>query len=164
MHTDLMADLDPTTLHGPTLSLSEATSRCSVSRATIQRRLKAGDLVGAYRTNSGGWSIPISSLIGAGLIPRTTPPDDTSESEETTEPVLDQSLEIAVLKVELHAARQLAEERAERISDLKAALDAMGRALNSGPTQQVTDTPEPALVLGSEITKPRWLRRFRATR
>jgi hypothetical protein len=69
MHTDPMADPDPPTVHGPTLSLSEATNRCSVSRATIQRRLKAGDIVGAYRTDSGGWSIPISGLIGAGLIP-----------------------------------------------------------------------------------------------
>lgn len=131
-NTGAMADPDSTLMHGPTVSLAEATDRCSVSRATIQRKLKAGEIVGATRTTSGGWSIPITGLIAAGLMLRTTPPDQPGASE------------VAVLRVELAAARQLADERAERINDLKTALDAMGKALTAGVANTAPDTTSTA--------------------
>lgn len=149
-HTDAMTDPDPVPSGGPTLSLAEAVDRCSVSRATLQRRLRAGEIEGATRNRSGGWEIPISGLIAAGLIPRTTPADpvtpSTSEVPTTEVALLQAAAEIAVLRAERDAARELAEERAQRIEDLRAALDAERRALNPGTSPDPTPTttePEP---------------------
>lgn len=155
-NTGAMADPDSTLMHGPTVSLAEATDRCSVSRATIQRKLKAGEIVGATRTTSGGWSIPITGLIAAGLMPRTTPPDQPGASE-----MADHAAEVAVLRVELAAARQLADERAERINDLKTALDAMGKALTAGvantaPDKTLTAPPAETVRRRFDGARLRW--------
>ena len=56
---------------GPTLTLAAAALAADVSDATIRRRLKAGTLHGT-RLPDGSWSIPLRSLIDAGLAPRTT--------------------------------------------------------------------------------------------
>jgi hypothetical protein len=144
-----MADPDSTSMHGPTVSLAEATDRCSVSRATIQRKLKAGEIVGATRTASGGWSIPITGLIAAGLMPRTTPPDQPGASV-----VADHAAENALLRIELAAARQLADERAERINDLRTALDAMGKALTAGVADTAPVNPSPSTETESVHRRP----------
>lgn len=143
---------------GPTLSLAEAVTATQLSKSTLQRRLRAGELEGATRTRSGGWSIPIRSLIGAGLMPNSTPPDPIMPTPSVTAsaPMVDPVVaelraELEVTRTELEAAKRLADERAERITDLRTALEAMARALPPAPT-----APTPATV-----TRGHWWNRKR---
>jgi hypothetical protein len=129
---------------GPTLSLAEAITASGLSRSTLQRRLKAGDLEGATRTRSGGWAIPIRALIGAGLMPATSPPDTPQPTASVTDTVPElhaehERLRVAYeqLRAELEHERRLAAVRDEHLNDLRRALEAMSRALPAGPA----DTP-----------------------
>ena len=63
----------PTVNGGPTVSLGEAVRTTGKAKSTLQRRLAEGAIPGAVRLASGGWSIPISGLIAAGLEPRMSP-------------------------------------------------------------------------------------------
>jgi len=63
----------PTINGGPTVSLGEAVRTTGKAKSTLQRRLAEGAIPGAVRLASGGWSIPISGLIAAGLEPRMSP-------------------------------------------------------------------------------------------
>jgi hypothetical protein len=63
----------PTINGGPTVSLGEAVRTTGKAKSTLQRRLAEGAIPGAVRLTSGGWSIPISGLIAAGLEPRMSP-------------------------------------------------------------------------------------------
>jgi hypothetical protein len=127
-----MADPDSTPTNGPTISLAEAADRCSASRSTIQRKLKAGEILGATRTDSGGWSIPITGLIGAGLMPRTTPADTAPA------PVSDQSAEIELLRVKLAAAEDRATAAEAHRDDLRSIIEDYRRALAPGPVPPAT--------------------------
>jgi hypothetical protein len=129
---------------GPTLSLGEAVRTTGAARSTIQRRLNSGAIPGATRTDAGGWSIPVSGLIAAGLAPRVTPADTPPDTTPDTAPatplpegdtavVSDLRAELAATRMELDHARRLADERARHVDDLRAALDAMARALPPAP-------------------------------
>ena len=92
------------------LTLAEAQRLCSVSRATLQRRLRAGAIPGAERTPGGSWAIPAAGLIEAGLAPRTTPVDN----------VVDVPVDVPVdLEVErLRSALRLAEAERDHAVEL----------------------------------------------
>ena len=64
--------------HRPTLTMTEAVSRTGVSRSTIQRALKRGDIAGAVREDPddpmSAWVIPIEGLIAAGWTPEAPGP------------------------------------------------------------------------------------------
>lgn len=143
----------------PCWSASEAARRCGVGRATIQRALTAGRIVGAVETEK-GWSIPLDGLLGAGFTPdRPNPPGtqsvpspgaarkhDRAPLATTTE----QDRRIAELERDVAAERaradlehahrlaaeQLAAERAERVADLRHTL----RMIEAGPA---IEQPEP---------------------
>jgi hypothetical protein len=132
---------------GPVLSLGEAVKTTGAARTTIQRRLARGEIPGATRTPSGGWSIPVRGLIAAGLTPRTSPPDAApvrSVEEETAELRAELAAAQAAAeryRVEAEAATRLAEERAAGLADLRLALKAMSQAIESG------ERPRPAIPL-----------------
>jgi len=156
---------DVTGSPGPTLSLGDAVRLTGISRSTIQRRLHSGAIAGATRTTTGGWAIPVAGLIAAGMAPRVTPPDTppATEPPPTTTPsmldddtrvVADLRAELAATRQELNHARRLADERARHVDDLRAALEAMARALPPAPEAPV-GAPVGVPPSSADVTPPR---------
>lgn len=139
-HTVVMSD--PSSTLGPTISLAEAVDRCTASRTTIQRKLKAGEIPGASRVAGGGWSIPISGLIAAGMMSRTTPADTPTVSG------VDQSAEVELLRVKLAAAEARAAAAEAHRDDLRSIIEDYRRALPPGPmaTSETEPTTNPPLT------------------
>ena len=123
---------------GPTMSLGQAVATTGVSTSTLRRRLTAGEIAGAERLPSGGWSIPVAGLIAAGLTPRQTPPDTPTAAPVATDAAL--TAEVAHLRAEVARLEAIAAERAERITDLRLALEGMTRALPPAPAEVNTAT------------------------
>lgn len=66
--------------HGPVWSATEAARRCGIGRATMTRKLQAGEIAGATRNDEGHWQVPLTGLLAAGLRPdRPTPPEDEKQ-------------------------------------------------------------------------------------
>lgn len=85
------------------LTLSEAVKVATVSKATLQRRLKAGQIPGAVQTGgeAGPWQIPEQSLIDAGLADETAGRDMAAELAKAH-----YALEIAIQAEHEHAAER----------------------------------------------------------
>ena len=153
---------------GPTMSLGQAVATTGVSTSTLRRRLTAGEIAGAERLPSGGWSIPVAGLIAAGLTPRQTPPDTPPPAPVATDAAL--TAEVAHLRAEVARLEAIAAERAERITDLRLALEGMTRALPPAPAEVNAAALEPmtepapmtpARRLGLPATVRRWRPRRR---
>jgi GH24 family phage-related lysozyme (muramidase) len=119
------------------MTLGEATKAVDASRSTLQRRLKAGDIEGAYRDGEGVWRIPFSGLIAAGLAPRTTPPD-TVTTEVDSVPSLEadsteHTTEVERLRAELEHVKALANERAATVELLREVIEHLSTAIKAGP-------------------------------
>ncbi|WP_149360262.1 hypothetical protein [Lolliginicoccus suaedae] len=156
-----------TTSTRPRWSAAEAARRCNVGRATIQRALDGGKLPGAVKTED-GWQIPLEDLLAAGFKPdRPAPPEDaaakaeTARSVEKTELPELSKLESRVKELETElvsiksraeseaalraAAEILAQERLDRVSDLRTAL----RMLEAAKPASTAGTSETASVATS---------------
>lgn len=108
-------------------SAAESARRCGVSRATIDRAIKAGKLA-AEKDDEGAWRISPHALTEAGLNPGKPSPPDRVDTSADTAPVSAEvhrlTLELAraqadarVFAVERDTERQL-RETAERERDL----------------------------------------------
>lgn len=107
---------------GPTLSLPEAVKATGVPRATLQRRLRAGQVPGAHVATDGKWVIPVAGLIGAGMVPRTTPAP-VDEPAPVNQAELDAlRTENQRLRAELETARVVQQLHETHLADLRAAL------------------------------------------
>lgn len=163
----------------PQWSAAEAARRCGVGRATIQRALTEGRLVGAVQTEQ-GWRIGVDSLLAAGFVPSkpgkaSTPGQGTDRtparghvSDENT-PLTEAARRITQLEAEVlaeraradmavtrqSAAETLAADRLGHVEDLRTALRML-----EGPTKPATTDETPALAPGANDTapaaKPRW--------
>ena len=165
----------PTVNGGPTVSLGEAVRTTGKAKSTLQRRLAEGAIPGAVRLASGGWSIPISGLIAAGLEPRMSPahtpmkrapiraPRGEADEYELLEisthtpqvPHDELAADVAELRAELEranrreaAARQRAELLEANLHDLRQNLEDLRRALPPGP--------QPPAVTVSQAPRRRW--------
>jgi len=108
------------------LSLREAVKLFDVSRPTLTKALNSGKLSGE-RNDKGQWEISPSELTRA-YRPRSAEPASPGNVEQVnfTTPNISQNADIDRLKAELalavaraEAAEKLAQERAERIDDLR---------------------------------------------
>jgi hypothetical protein len=140
-----------TTTARPTLTLSEAVQACGVSRATLKRRLGAGELPGAYKDDEGSWRLPVDVLLAAGFrLHRPDPVHEPVPAQGHAPGLVDELRDrVARLTAELADARARAEERERALSTLELAL----RALGPGPA---VSAPQ----LGA-IPKRRWWHRDR---
>jgi len=128
----------------PRWSLSEAARRCGVGRATLQRRIEAGLLPGATKTDD-GWSIGVDDLLGAGFHPgRDSLPVEPSTDDREHDRVANLERDLAVERTKREAAEQLAADRAEHIADLRRSLLMLeaGRPAQP-PARTLTLVPEP---------------------
>jgi hypothetical protein len=125
-----------------TLTLGEAVRRVSVSRSTLQRRLKAGKIEGATHNEAGEWAIPFNSLIAAGLSPRVTPADPKPDPEAEVERV---AAELASTKAELALVNRLAAERLESLTEARHRLRELEAA------RPTTDPADPFIVEGVTV-------------
>lgn len=158
------------------LTLGEAVKRVEVSRSTLQRRLRAGEIEGATHTPSGEWSIPYASLIAAGLIERTSKPDPQPHQSAEVERL---RLELAHTRHQLDTLRALAEDRLAsleleraRVRELSRPAEALDLdALAAAVAARITappPAPEPldldalALTIAERLTpRRRWWTRKR---
>ncbi len=136
----------------PRWSLSEAARRCNVGRATLQRRIEAGLLPGATKTDD-GWSIGVEDLLAAGLHPgRGTPPaeqptpgrEQARVTDLDRERVAELERDLAVERTKRAAAEQLAADRGEHITDLRRSLLMLeaGRGVQEAGTSRSGVEPE----------------------
>jgi len=139
---------------GTSLSLTEAALVAGRHASTLRRYLGAERFPNAYRGPGGAWRIPITDLLSSGLLPYKAPAD-TPESLAEIETALERQVEeSAELRRRLAVADALADERAERIRDLRLSL----RMLlgTNAPEDVVVETPDPVLrrfVWSGEITR-----------
>jgi len=144
---------DPTDgeTHGAALSLTEAALVCGRHGSKLRRYLTGKRFPNAHRDSGGAWRIPIADLVSAGLLPQALPdaPKALAEMETGLER---QQAENAELRRRIAVAEALADERAERVEDLRLSL-----RLLMGPdaSDNVVETPGPilrSLVWSGEIT------------
>lgn len=116
------------------LSLREAVKAFDVSRPTLTKALNSGKLSGV-RNSKGQWQIAPSELARV-YQPRASDADATGSKEQANFTTLNtsSSTQIEKLKADLalaearaDAAEKLAQERAERIEDLRRLLPPPGR-------------------------------------
>lgn len=145
---------------GPHLGIAETVKRTGLTRSTLQRRLKAGEIPGAHQGADGTWRIPMYGLIRSGLLDRSTPPDPPTPvaplvSNTVRTPDVEGELdrlrvELARVRAERDDALALAAERRDQADALREAVAALSRALPPAPAE--TDAPQAPKV-------KRWWRR-----
>ena len=141
--------VEDTTMLRPALTISEAVQACGVSRATLKRRLGAGELPGAYKDEEGSWRIPVDVLLAAGFrLHRPEPVHEPPQTQGYETSIVDELRDrVARLSAELADARARAEERDRALATLELALRTLGPA-SGAPSAQ------PALA-----SRRRWWRR-----
>ena len=120
----------PNSDHATVVTISEAANRTGVSAQTWRRRLKAGQVAGAYKTAGAQgeqWQIPVTALDQIAVI-KTAPA--VSASSET---ISDLQTELVTVKGQLALQRALADERLQALDQLHATMRALGAGLNSEP-------------------------------
>ncbi len=148
-----------------------------MGRATIQRALDGGKLPGAVKTED-GWQIPLEDLLAAGFKPdRPAPPEDAPGKAEAVRglekaevPELSKlegrvkELETELLSIKTRAeseaalraaAETLAQERLDRVSDLRTAL----RMLEAAKPASATSTSETTSTSTSSVAAAQHRRR-----
>lgn len=137
-----MVQVEDTATLRPALTISEAVQACEVSRATLKRRLGAGELPGAYKDEEGSWRIPVDVLLAAGFrLHRPGPVHEPAQTQGHEPSIVDELRDrVARLTAELAEARARAEERDRALATLELAL----RTLGPAPTSpNVEPTPGP---------------------
>ena len=158
-----------TTVHDrPHWSAAEAARRCGVGRTTIMRALADGKFPTAVKDDT-GWSIPLGDLLAAGFAPnRPSPPDtppgqgghggdhhpDHGHDTPADGQVAALSAKLAEAEAELvrwreraQVAEAVANERGERVADLRTAL----RMLEAAPREPASP---PDTIPGPLVAQP----------
>ncbi len=174
---------------GVTFTVREAAKACAVHANTVRRRLKGGEFPNAYRDATGTWRIPVVDLEAAGLrpnrfgsnapaepvvvIPEAGPADvhllrEAYDAVKILEAEADTLRnEVAALAQRAAFAETLANERADRIQDLRVALRAL-ESVNPRPEDRFpAASPAPAAAEHDVWTaqgqpptrRARWFRR-----
>lgn len=114
--------------HATMLTISEAAARTGISGQTWRRRLKAGQVAGAYKTAGAQgeqWLIPVTALDSIAVI-KAAP----AVSADMTA-ISDLQTRLAIVESQLAVQRALADERLQMLDQLHATV----RALGSGITE-----------------------------
>ena len=118
----------PNSDHATMLTIAEAASRTGVSVQTWRRRLKAGQVAGAYKTAGAQgetWQIPVTALDSIAVV-KAVP---VVSADMTA--ISDLQTRLATVESQLAVQRALADERLQMLDQLHATV----RALGSGITE-----------------------------
>lgn len=135
---------------GHLFSATQAATACGVSRTTIVRKIESGDIAGATKSDTGAWEVPLSGLLAAGYRPgEPTPPEQVQEPEQPEESaevkIARLEGEVALQRAMREAAERIADERLDRIGELRRALMPPPQDQPEEPEQPEESTPpEPA--------------------
>ena len=116
--------------HATTVTISEAAARTGVSSQTWRRRLKAGQVAGAYKVAGAQgeqWQIPVAALDSVAVV-KAAPV--ISASSET---INDLQTKLATAESQLAVQRALADERLQMLDQLHATVRALGSGIGSEP-------------------------------
>ena len=117
--------------HAPVVTISEAVARTGVSAQTWRRRLKTGQVSGAYKAAGAQgeqWQIPVTALDTIAAIKVIK-----AVSDAVSETISDLQTELVTVKSALALQRALADERLQALDQLHATMRALGAGLNSEP-------------------------------
>ena len=116
--------------HATVVTIAEAASRTGVSAQTWRRRLKAGQVAGAYKaTGSQGeqWQIPVAALDSVAVVKAAPVISASSEA------INDLQTKLATAETQLAVQRALADERLQMLDQLHATVRALGSGIGSEP-------------------------------
>ena len=142
----------------PVFTLTAAANVTGKSRRTIGRMLDAGELAGAVRDESGAWSIPVESLLAAGLTVHPPTPADAVPAEPDPSPSSstrddETAAQLAEWRRRAEVAEAIAAERADALEDMRTALAIAQRMLAGADDEQVHHGED------GVPTRRRWWRR-----
>lgn len=128
-------DVTPAVAPGPPrLSQKQAAEACGVSEATIRRRRAAGKLPNAVEDGNGGFLIPVTDLIAAGLMDRVTvTPSRTQSDTDLPSRVTQLEHELELERQRRIAAEAIAEERGKRADLAELTLKALTSSTAAPP-------------------------------
>ena len=113
--------------HATVVTIAEAASRTGVSAQTWRRRLKAGQVAGAYKaTGSQGeqWQIPVAALDSVAVVKAAPVISASSEA------INDLQTKLATAETQLAVQRALADERLQMLDQLHATVRALGSGIS----------------------------------
>lgn len=113
--------------HATVVTIAEAAARTGVSSQTWRRRLKAGQVAGAYKTAGAQgeqWQIPVAALDTLAVV-KAVPV--VSASSET---ISDLQTKLATAETQLAVQRALADERLQMLDQLHATVRALGSGIS----------------------------------
>lgn len=144
----------------PSWTITEAATRCGVSKSTIRRYREDGKFPNAWKDSSKPpqWRIPLEDLLANGLKPVDTA-EAPSEQALSAPSERERELEalLAVERARREAAERVADMAQASVEDLRMAL----RMLESAPVRQAEQAPEVSLSQSPEqvpeqAAKRRW--------
>jgi len=118
----------PNSDHATVVTIAEAASRTGVSVQTWRRRLKAGQVAGAYKTAGAQgetWQIPVAALDSIAVVKAAPVISAASET------ISDLQTEVVTLKSQLALQRALADERLHTLDQLHATMRALGSGITT---------------------------------
>lgn len=120
----------PNSDHATVVTIAEAASRTGVSVQTWRRRLKAGQVAGAYKTAGAQgetWQIPVTALDTIAVVKAAPVVSAASET------INDLQTKLATAESQLAVQRALADERLQMLDQLHATVRALGSGIGSEP-------------------------------
>ena len=117
--------------HATVVTIAEAAARTGVSSQTWRRRLKAGQVAGAYKVAGAQgeqWQIPVAALDTIAAIKVIK-----AVSDAVSETINDLQTKLATAETQLAVQRALADERLQMLDQLHATVRALGSGIGSEP-------------------------------
>lgn len=110
---------------GHVFTIADAAKACNVSKKTLNRKIKAGELANAFKDSKGRWKIPLEDLVQAGYKVNEYKNETPQEALEpvNTEP-LDKVKELEDRLREAERRYQVAEAKLEYADKLIKVLEA----------------------------------------
>lgn len=111
---------------GHVFTIADAAKACNVSKKTLNRKIKAGELANAFKDSKGRWKIPIEDLAQAGYKVNEYKNETISETTDQvkTEPKADRIKELEDRLQVAETRAKIAEAKLEYADKLIKVLEA----------------------------------------